>query len=249
VTPIGAEVIETKDNWNYSRGLLFTWAIPFYHFGLRTNYALNDKVTLGAYLVNGWNNVKDTNTAKSVGLVGTFKPHSKVTLVTNFLWGKEIAEHNEARELYDGILTVAVNDKLTVMANYDYGRDHALGSGIVPGIAGPRVIWQGIAGYLRLKANEKLTLSTRYEWFDDRDCFMTGCTALGFTDQELQSATATATIPWSDLNLWLEYRRDWGNRHTFLGTDPGVFGPVATAREDQTTYTIGVTYTFTRMVK
>src|SRR6185295_15010740 len=30
VTPIGAEVIETKDNWNYSRGLLFTQAIPFY---------------------------------------------------------------------------------------------------------------------------------------------------------------------------------------------------------------------------
>ena len=25
VTPAGAEVIETKDNWNYSRGLLFAW--------------------------------------------------------------------------------------------------------------------------------------------------------------------------------------------------------------------------------
>ena len=35
VTPHGAEVIETKDNWNYSRGLLFSYAIPFYHFGVR----------------------------------------------------------------------------------------------------------------------------------------------------------------------------------------------------------------------
>src|SRR6185436_5817285 len=59
VTPIGAEVIETKDNWNYSRGLLFTWAIPFYHFGGRATYAVNDKVTLAGYIVNGWNNVRD----------------------------------------------------------------------------------------------------------------------------------------------------------------------------------------------
>src|SRR5262249_27593404 len=31
VTPAGNEVIESKDNWNYSRGLLFALAIPYYH--------------------------------------------------------------------------------------------------------------------------------------------------------------------------------------------------------------------------
>ena len=35
VTPAGAEVIETKDNWNYSRSLLFALAIPYYHAGVR----------------------------------------------------------------------------------------------------------------------------------------------------------------------------------------------------------------------
>ena len=33
VTMHGAEVIETKDNWNYSRGLLFAWAIPYTTWG------------------------------------------------------------------------------------------------------------------------------------------------------------------------------------------------------------------------
>ena len=37
VTSAGAEVIEAKDNWNYSRSLLFAWAIPYWHFGLRTS--------------------------------------------------------------------------------------------------------------------------------------------------------------------------------------------------------------------
>ena len=28
-------MIEAKDNWNYSRSLLFALAIPFYHVGVR----------------------------------------------------------------------------------------------------------------------------------------------------------------------------------------------------------------------
>ena len=62
VTPAGAEVIETNANVNYSRGLLFNYAIPFYHFGGRAKYAFNDKVALTGYLVNGWNDiVHDSN--------------------------------------------------------------------------------------------------------------------------------------------------------------------------------------------
>ena len=53
VTVHGAEVIETKDNWNYSRGLLFAWAIPYYHFGVRAKYAFNSKVSLTGLVVNG----------------------------------------------------------------------------------------------------------------------------------------------------------------------------------------------------
>ena len=61
VTPHGAEVIETKDNWNYSRGLLFSYAIPFYHFGMRAKYTFNDKYALSGFFVNGWNDVVDNN--------------------------------------------------------------------------------------------------------------------------------------------------------------------------------------------
>ena len=38
VTSAGAEVIESNANWNYSRSLLFAWAIPYYHFGVRTSF-------------------------------------------------------------------------------------------------------------------------------------------------------------------------------------------------------------------
>src|SRR5207248_2505839 len=56
VTPLGFEVIKAKDDWNYSRGLLFTLAIPFYHTGLRATYNVSDKLALAGFVVNGWNN-------------------------------------------------------------------------------------------------------------------------------------------------------------------------------------------------
>src|SRR5436309_1305112 len=53
VTALGNEVIETKDNWNYSRSLLFTLAIPYYHMGMRATYPINDKVSVMGFLGNG----------------------------------------------------------------------------------------------------------------------------------------------------------------------------------------------------
>jgi hypothetical protein len=239
VTPIGAEVIETKDNWNYSRGLLFTWAIPFYHFGGRATYSPNDKVSLAGYVVNGWNNVRDNNTAKSVGFVGTFKPSKQWTLVTNVLVGKEVGDNS--RTLLDGILTFNVNDEISLMANYDFGKDY--GADILPGVRGPEANWQGIAGYVKVKLHENVTLSSRYEWFDDRIGFMTG------TAQELQSYTATAMFPWQGLTLWTEYRRDWSNVDSFHTTSDGVFGPIQGLRAYQNTITLGMTYAFTKESK
>jgi hypothetical protein len=41
VTPMGAEVIESNANWNYTRGLLFDYAIPLFHFGASAKYVFN----------------------------------------------------------------------------------------------------------------------------------------------------------------------------------------------------------------
>ena len=66
VTPMVAEVIESQDNWNYTRSILFGYAIPFYHVGLRGTLPINEKVSLGAQLVNGWNNSSELNGDKTL---------------------------------------------------------------------------------------------------------------------------------------------------------------------------------------
>ena len=68
---------------------MFSYAQPYYHTGLRMNYAASDKVGLGFYLVNGWNNSFDQNTGKSVGFSLTLTPSSKFQIIQNYLGGPE----------------------------------------------------------------------------------------------------------------------------------------------------------------
>src|SRR5438132_629401 len=78
VTWNGQEVIETKDNWNYSRSLLFAWAIPYYHTGMRASYSPNAMLTVTGFLVNGWNNAADNNTGKTIGGQLMIKPNANL---------------------------------------------------------------------------------------------------------------------------------------------------------------------------
>jgi len=62
VTFLGYEVIESPANPNFSRGLLFTNAIPLTHTGVYADYKFNDTVEAKFGVVDGWNNSLSFNT-------------------------------------------------------------------------------------------------------------------------------------------------------------------------------------------
>jgi hypothetical protein len=205
VTPAGAEVIETKDNWNYSRGLLFSYAIPYYHFGMRAKYAFNDKYSLTGYVVNGWNNLVDNNTGKTYGMSFGWNATKKINIAQNYMAGPEQGANSNWRQLWDTVVTYSPTAKLSLMANADYGRgDRAVG------IAHP-VFWSGVAGYVKYSLNPKYAIATRYEYYDDHDGFTTG------TAQNFNGITGTFehTIA-SHILTRLEFRRDISSRPTFV---------------------------------
>jgi hypothetical protein len=226
VTQHGAEVIESKDNWNYSRSLLFTYAIPFYHFGLRAKYVFNDKYQVSAYLVNGWNNIVDNNTGKTLGLQFGWNPNKKWSLVQNYMVGPEESNNNSnIRQLWDTELTYSPTSKLSLMVNYDYGRGDRMKAFVNP------VWWTGVAGYLKYQFNDKWAYATRYEYYNDRFGFTTG------TAQHVNEFTETFERKVaSSLITRLEYRRDMSNQPSlFKGTTPV---------DHEDTLSAGLIYTF-----
>jgi hypothetical protein len=236
VTPNGAEVIESKDDWNYSRGLLFTYAIPFYHFGLRAKYAFNDKYSITGYVVNGWNNVVDNNTGKTLGLSFGWNPNKKVGFTETYMAGPEEANNNRnIRQLWDNVITYSPTGKLSFILNTDYGRGDRFAYS-------PNIVWwSGVAGYVRYQLNASYALSTRYEYYDDPSGYTTWLTASNNfpnpVGQHINEVTETLEHKiHGNFITRLEYRRDMTSRPTlFKGTTPVDY---------QDTLAMGLIYTF-----
>jgi len=208
VTPHGAEVIESKDNWNYSRGLLFSYAIPYFHFGVRARQAITDKTWVSGYVVNGWNSVIDNNTGKTYGVGFGWTPSPKFSFVQNYMSGPEQADNNsDWRQLWDTLVTVSPTSRLSVMANYSYGRGDRVSDGAP-------AYWNGIAGYVKYAFNDKYAVATRYEYYNDHDGFTTG------TAQHFNGITGTfQRVIAGNLLTRLEFRRDMSNRPSFTKGD------------------------------
>jgi len=224
VTPAGAEVIETKDNWNYSRSLLFALAIPYYHMGVRATYNVSDKVALAGYLVNGWNDAVDNNSGKTIAFQATVKPHPKLSVVANFVGGPEQKNDTaDKRYLWDGTVTFNATPALSLMVNYDHGKDR---------IAGVPVRWQGVAAYARYQVFPSWALTPRVEWLDDKDAFMTG------TSQTLKEVTITSENKIDGgLLARFEFRRDMSDVPFFLKEGGATV-------KGQNTFTVGLVYGF-----
>lgn len=219
VTHHGAEVIETKDNWNYSRSLLFAWAIPYYHTGIRYWLPMNKTDKLCLHLYQGWNCVEDNNGSRSVGVLWT-RATDTYSLTLNYTGGAELPNSSRLRHLVDVVFVKPLNAKDTLMLNVDWARDNAASAS-----------WYGIAAYWRRQLKDGHFLTLRAEWFRDANGFATG------TTQTVKELTLTYELPAFWLRsafLRLEIRHDWSDAAVFDGG----------AKRRQTTFAVGIVQPF-----
>ena len=218
VTLAGAEVINSTANSNFSRSILFGYAIPFSHTGFRASYAASDTLTLIAGVNNGWDDLNDTNSAKTVELGVSFTPVKEFSLGGQVYSGRErvgglVNTGPEGmRNLVDAVATFNATDKLTFILNYDYGTQANASSVTATGAS--KAKWYGWAGYVNYQIDEKWKISLRGEYFDDRDGYRTGVA------QKWKEATLTlGYTPIKNLELRAELRGDRSNVPAFINSD------------------------------
>ena len=235
VTTVGAEFIDGYDGYNdnFSRSLLFTYAIPFTHTGLKLTYVFNDKIAATAMLVNGWDNVVDNNSAKSFGVSLAITPSAPLTIYLNYIGGPE-RDHQDTdfRHLVDVGVVYKPRPRWSFTLNADYGMDtNAItpapmvptamdpapipsDAGAVAGAAASNAQWAGVAAYIRLQATRRLALIVRGELFWDFDGYRTG------TPQRLLEATLTPELRVTDsLLVRADVRVDDSDRAVFTRSD------------------------------
>ena len=195
LSPLGAEVVRRQDNWNYSRSVLFGYAIPFYHLGVRATLPVNDKVSLAGYLVNGWNNAtrSDGEQDRRCGRDGEAERRSSPGSPTTWAAGRSRAA--DTRHIFDTTLTLTPRPRSSASwpTSTTARREH--------------VSWWGVAAYAKVQVRPSWSLVGRYEYLDDTDGgFMT-------IGQKAQTLTVTSDhLVAAALRLRLEYRGDFTRR-------------------------------------
>ncbi len=212
-TLAGAEVIESPSNTNFSRSILFGYAIPFTHTGVRAAYALSDSTKFYLGVNNGWDVVRKSvagNTDKTLEVGVSSTPVKPLTLAANFYSGKEVAAANGTRDVVDLVATYNVTDALSFVLNFDSGsQENAV-------TVGSKAKWNGLAAYVNYKLSDLWRVSLRAEDFDDKDGFRTGVV------QKWKETTLTlAHMPSKNVELRGEVRYDKSNVSSFLEAGGG----------------------------
>ncbi|MBI4597591.1 MAG: porin [Candidatus Omnitrophica bacterium] len=220
VTLHGAEVIEAKDNWNFSRSYLFGFAIPFTHTGLRASYPWTEWLTTCFGVNNGWDVVDDNNKAKTLEFSATLTPFERFSLISTYMLGAEqTSDSRDQRHLIDLVASYQPIDKLTLKLNFDYGAEQDA----VDEAGGGDATWNGVALYAKYDITDKWSMAGRWEVFNDQDGVRTAVNSAAssptgdpITDLRLMEWTFTTEYKLNaHLIARLEYRVDQANEQVF----------------------------------
>jgi hypothetical protein len=229
---LGPEGNYTKDQINYSRSYFFNF-LPFYHMGFRSTYAVNPKMNVSYWLVNGANQTEDFNGFKSqLGQV-VFKPTRNLTWTLNYYNGREQRNNGDGRGAPRGRFHVvdtyafwSPTAKLTLGGEFDVVVNRVEANG-------PPQRVTGGAAYLRYQLTPRTYFGQRYTRLNDPAGLFSGAA------QNLNDTTSTFGFrPAEGFETRLEYRRDFSNRPFFPRSQAG---PLA---QHQDTFTLGLLWWF-----
>jgi hypothetical protein len=204
-----------RENWHWSRSNAFM-NVPDYHSGVRALYSVNSNVHLGAFLLNGWNEVTDKNTGKTVALSALWMPSPGFSMSGLYMGGPErptgSPEGNGWRHLFDYNVRWEVTRNLAFMTQFAPGFEKTnFGTNW----------WTINAFYASWKFDNDVRLAFRYEHLLERTASGSSTVFLQSKDENnfagLYGYTGTLSVPIvpDHLMLRLEYRHDKSNLNWF----------------------------------
>jgi Putative beta-barrel porin-2, OmpL-like. bbp2 len=215
-THIGYELIDAPLNFHYSINNTFNAGIPFYHLGLKANYAFSEKVSLMGGVVNGTDNINDNNRGKSFIGQLTVSPAKGLTVYLNTIQGNEANSRSLGNNAggdttsYFGVLDLVATYQATDRLLLAIWAMQGSVSGEFQGgtYFAETKNWSGANLYVSYKFTDIFSLGTRIEYFDN----MSGARALltngKGTDVNTYTLTGNFSLADGKLTLKPEFRLD-----------------------------------------
>jgi hypothetical protein len=156
---IGSESWISRDNPTYTRSLIADYS-PYYQAGVKLTWQATSTVTAQLNVVNGWQNISETNGTKAVGARVDWSAAPKVTFTAYNLIGNEAPDTagSQLRIFQGGSIKLVPNDKLTLMGTFDFGSQD---------LGDETGRWYGTSIITRVQATPNAALVARVERYAD----------------------------------------------------------------------------------
>ncbi len=217
-THVGYEVIDAPANVNYSTSYMFSNG-PFYHTGLKADFAVNDNIGLMIGLLNDTDSKFDEVSGKHVGAQFSYTDDALAVFV-NYLGGRD----DEVN--FDSIEFDVKGHQLDLTATYQVSDEFGLGlnatTKTIVNSESDNTGWFGAALYANYAVSESLTLGFRGEYIGDEDGEISGA-----LDNNITSLTLSGNVKIGPLTLIPEFRVDISDQDVFLDSDGRATGSSA----------------------
>jgi hypothetical protein len=200
-THIGYEYIDAPLNFFYSINHTFNSGIPFYHTGLKAQYAFSSKVSLMLGVVNGFDYVQDNNRSK--GLIGqlSLAPVEGLSIYFNYITSNESNADAKGKTPSGNFTVYDLNGGYQVSEKFFIGYWAMFGSQKgelgAPGTFIPAdgdvdevKTWYGANLYLTYAVKENFSIGFRGERFDNKS----GARGLRNVEQVADPLDPTQTV-------------------------------------------------------
>jgi hypothetical protein len=206
---IGFEGFYSKDNWNYTRSIMGE-ASPYYQTGIKASYAFNEHWSGRVDLLNGWQNINDSNDGKSIGTQIAYTSDALTASLNTFLGPELAGDDDSLRKFVDLVVLYKATPNLQLGGTVDFGAQELPNSDD----AG----WYGMGVLARYSIDDRHAMAIRAEHFSDPgDGIAGGITGAA---QTVREATLTYEMrPHDNVILKLEGRYDKSDADVFFKND------------------------------
>lgn len=203
-TYVGYEVIDAPANINYSTSYMFSNG-PFYHTGLKTDFALAEGLGAMVGVFNDTDTKIDEVSGKHFGAQLSYEVGGLAAYL-NFITGKE--DDSDPKDVVTGT-------QIDLTATYFVSDEFGLGLNTTTQMVSAKesgdASWLGAALYANYVFSETFTLGLRGEYIGDGDGLI-----LGVPDNSITSFTLSGNIHLGPIILIPEFRIDQSSKDAFF---------------------------------
>lgn len=159
-SPFGSESWISRDNWTYTRSFIADNS-PYYEAGVKATWQASSVITAQLHVINGWQNVSETNSDKAIGARMDYAPRGGVDIAYDAFIGNEQPDSvpSLTRVWQEVIVQLQPMTRLGLRGTFDYGLQRRATEG--------SAAWRGWAALARWQLATPVALALRAEGYSD----------------------------------------------------------------------------------